>query len=282
MTKTTLLSREDAAKDLPQLRWWSNQLMSTIAEPIFKREDLLLNNNPFRLMCLSFLSRQFNHAQSLVALQNNRDMTLIARTMLEGMVLLMWVKQESSIRARLWRDFAFIHDWRLIKKHRESDIIVSDEVWERAEKMSRETGELFYTRQAREAIANSRPLPDDPYWKYWHSQERLNWFTIFKDVGHEDWYSNLYVGLCRWFHWESASIALSIKKEGKNFTFSLVREDDIYFAIMIEIICIHVTIQLTNIELSLGLSEELGRFRNDIHKWLQSRHSEIRIPQIST
>jgi hypothetical protein len=82
-------SPDDAKRDLPIIRDWSNRLMEISKKYIISGNISINNDEPFQLMCLAFVSRQIEHIGSLIALNNHRDMGIIARTMLEGMILLL-------------------------------------------------------------------------------------------------------------------------------------------------------------------------------------------------
>ena len=75
-----------------------------------------LDNSDFKEMYLHFLSKQITHMDSILLLKDSRDSLLIARSMLEGLVLLMWTAGESKERAKLWKSYAYVVDYKTIKR----------------------------------------------------------------------------------------------------------------------------------------------------------------------
>jgi hypothetical protein len=281
MQNYVLFSKSDAIADLPNLRLWSNKLLVEVIDPCLRQKEINITKDAFRLLCLSFIARQLNHAQSLVALKHNRDMSLIARTMLEGLALLLWVRKDPIKRSENWRNFSFIHDWRLLKKHRESGIQIDEEVWKRAEAACLEFGSNQYTIQAIKAKERNEKLPNDPYWKYWTSQTKVNWRVIFEEAGISDWYDQFYVGLCNWFHWECSSLAVSIEHSADGYSFNPINEEDEYYSILISIFSILFTMEIVDKEIGTNINDELQKFKKDFESWLITKGNKIKLPIIA-
>ena len=121
-------------------------------------------------MVLVFFSKQSEHLESLLALTEShpsRDTALVARSMLEGLAQLLWAHQQPEERAKRWKAYAFVADWRLLRQ--------KDEAGERTDPHTRNFiqeglqryGDLFLTKKAKRAKQAGQPLPFDPYHDAW-------------------------------------------------------------------------------------------------------------------
>jgi len=270
-------SEEDAERDLPELEGWSDRLMQ-IAQDVINSDGLTLTKDPFRLFCLAFLTRQIDHVSSLVSLHGHRDMTLIARSMLEGMVVLMWVSKNPASRAAQWRNFTYVHDWRMYRRHRLEGKPVGEEDWNSVLEGLEVHGSRFYSSKARDRLNRGETLPDDPY--------RVNWiakryYDLFKDVDLTDWYRKFYAPFADWHHWGSASLLVSLKFNDEGVTYSAARADDTVYALLIGISSLHVTLQVANAELALGIGPELEEFRVAFEAWHEGHGAIWGIPYLS-
>lgn len=66
-------------------------------------------------MTIQFLYKQLQHTESVLMLIPRRDAGLIARAVIDGLYQLLWTIQLPEERAKQWRSFSTIHDWRLIQ-----------------------------------------------------------------------------------------------------------------------------------------------------------------------
>lgn len=274
VNKSASYSEEDARRDLPELSDWSDKLME-IASDVLERNEMRITSQPFRLMCLSFLSRQVDHVGSLIALHGHRDMMLIARSMLEGAVMLMWVSENSESRSARWRDYAYVHDWKMLRRHQREGRLVSEDDLSKVEKELEKVGKQFYTRKARKRDERSEPLPDDPYVYGWLGH---SWYKLFQKVQLPDWYERFYAPFSDWHHWGAASLMGSVKKTEQGFLYSSERADDTVYALLIGISSLHVTLQVPNVELRLGIHHDLEAFRVGFEAWHSDRGARWGIP----
>jgi hypothetical protein len=276
MTDPHVYTEEDAKRDLPDLEQWSNKLVG-IAKRAAASEEMRLTPGPFRLMCLAFLSRQVDNVGSLIALHGHRDMTLVARSMLEGMVILMWVSKDPHERAALWKDFSFVHDWRMFRRQKREGRPVTEQDWNAVETGLKTVGPKYYSRNSLACIKKGLPLPDDPYRWNWMG---LKWHEIFKDSKLTDWYERFYAPFADWHHWGAASLVQSISRGDEGIVYSSERADDTVYALLISISSLHVTIQIADRELHLRLGAELGQFRHEFEQWHETRGAKWGIPHL--
>ncbi len=103
-------------RELPFLREQAKMILAladSASRGVSVRED-----DDFGFMAMQFLYKQVQHAEALLMLEPRRDAGLIARTMIDGLYQLLWTTHDAETRARRWRSFSIIHDWRLIQgKH---------------------------------------------------------------------------------------------------------------------------------------------------------------------
>src|ERR1019366_3892663 len=133
-----------------------------------------------RFMLASFAIKQSEHAKSRLKLGSSPDTMLIARTMIEGLSQMLWAAKRPRQRPLLWLTFVFVHDWRMIQEHRGKGDSIDPQV-ERAVRIGlRRFGHRFLTRQAQDARAAGRALPDDPYMRNWYGERETE---ILRDVG---------------------------------------------------------------------------------------------------
>jgi hypothetical protein len=239
-------------------------------------------------MCLTFGSRQFDHAVSVQLLEDHRDMGLITRTMLEGMVLLLWASKGKPIRPKQWMDFVRVHDWRLLNRHRREGVSVDDTEWKEVLDHLDRCGRQFYTHKSKECERKGLPLPIDPFRNSWieplvvgNSENKRSWKKLFEEVGLLDLYSSFYSPLAAWFHWDASSALISIQVIDQGIAYSSVRPDDSFYAILACITGLHVVAQLLDQEMQLGLSVKLEEYRLDFYSWSFSFHAPWQIPKIN-
>lgn len=270
-------SEDDVRRDLPEIEAWSDGLVQ-IAKAAMDSDQLRVTKDPFRLFCLSFLTRQFDHVASLVSLHGHRDMTLIARSMLEGMVILMWVSKNARARAAQWRDFTYVHDWRMFRRHRQQGKYVDEDDWRRVLEGLKQYGPQFYSSKARDRLDKGETLPDDPYRGNWIGKK---YYQLFDEVDLLDWYEKFYAPFADWHHWGSASLLVSLSFNDDGVTYSSMRADDTVYALLIGISSLHVTLQVANVELGLRIGPELEDFRTEFEQWHLDRGAQWGIPYLA-
>lgn len=244
---------DQALRDLKDLRKNLHALVA-LAEQAFPVN--IGRRSHLRFMLASFAIKQSEHANSLLKLGSSPDTMLIARTMIEGLSQMLWAAKRPRHRPLLWRSFVFVHDWRLIQEHRAQGRPVDPQA-ERAVRVGlRRIGQRFLTRQARDARAAGRALPDDPYMKNWYDERESE---ILRDVGGQDLLRHAYGPFSEWHHWRVGAIGRLVSFDGaaRRFTMSASRPSDVATATACAFQCLWQMMQLLNARCRLGMGREL-------------------------
>jgi hypothetical protein len=109
------MSLEAFIRDPREVPFLKNQVKKILEFAIDSSRSITIQeNDDFGFMTIQFLFKQIQHAESLLRLVPRRDAGLIARTMIDGLYKLLWASRAHEERAKLWRSFSVIHDWRII------------------------------------------------------------------------------------------------------------------------------------------------------------------------
>jgi hypothetical protein len=98
-------------------------------------------------------------------LKSSPDVALIARAMMEGLCQLQWADRDRATRAQQWRDFVWVHDWRVVRVWRARGVRVSKRSARTVERNLELVAGKFLTKKGAEAISTvkepCRPLPPE-------------------------------------------------------------------------------------------------------------------------
>lgn len=200
--------RDDAARKLPLLRQRLTQAIELAKE--CTASTTIPESDDFGFMTLNFLNKQLDHAESLLLLIPRRDTSLIARTMFEGLIQLLWAYQDAKDRGRQWRAFALVHDWRLSRAEAAAGREVDEIHRRRIENGLAEFGQIFLKRKS------SRR--DDPYHDSWRAGTQLK--DMASAIGGADQYDELYVSMSDWAHWGPGGFGDAISRSESFIEFS--------------------------------------------------------------
>jgi hypothetical protein len=109
-----------------RLRQYVSDLVA-LAERGFASPIAFDTENHLAFMALAFAGKQVVHARSILTLEGSMDATLVARSMFEGLSQLLWAAQSPDDRPLRWRTFAFVRDWRQMRKKRAQRVGVSED-----------------------------------------------------------------------------------------------------------------------------------------------------------
>lgn len=248
---------QNARKQLPALRRQLSDLI-ILSENAFPAN--VGQRSHTRFMLATFAAKQIAHNKSMLKLGYNIDTLLVARSMLEGMSQLLWAFQQPKRRPLMWRAFVYIVDWRLLQEHKSAGKAVDPAVARSIRQGLRRYGTRFFTKKARAARAQGRPLPADPYARNWYSEREAD---IFRAVGGQVLYEKVYGPFSEWHHWRPVAFGRLLSFDAGNSSFTMTTSDpsQVAIALAIGFQCLWQTMRLFNSRCRLGLGAELQRLR---------------------
>lgn len=171
-------------------------------------------NDHFSFMVLCFLSKQYEHSQSVLSLIEAKyysDAMIIARNMLEGLGIINWVSKDLQKRALQWRNYSAITDYRnALKKTKGIRENIDKEVLERLNQI----GVDYLCERYKKPKVQKSNLPIDPYKHFWNFDENGSEVSVYKMLSDAD--INLYAvynDMSDWVHWNVNRIGLRIKRD---------------------------------------------------------------------
>jgi hypothetical protein len=230
---------------------------STIAHLRYSHDD------HFAFMSLCFLSRQIEHAGTILRLIPHRDSALVARSMIEGQIQLFWAAKEPQARGLQWRSFAWVHDWRRSRIAAARGQPPSPEQQQEIQKGLALYGEQFLTRKARHAALTAPgkrtgqdgDASDDPYHKYWRCDKSLH--DMSSEAGVDGLYKDLYRPLSNWEHWGPEGVGHNLRRSADSVAYIAHSHSVAAQSLAVAFQCLLQSLQVLDGHLCLGLAERL-------------------------
>jgi hypothetical protein len=257
---------QKAQRDLPDLREWVNRLLDltiNMLESVPYSED-----DNFGFMALCFASKQVDHMRSILALNESRDVWLIARSMLEGRNQLLWAARDPDVHAQRWRAFALVHDWREMRTKIEAGETVDPTLQHEIEEGLLQYGDQFLTQPARNARSRGTAMPPNPYYDNWTGRTVRQ---IFEDVGGGILYQQLYKSFSNWHHWSPGGLGTAISRDGQHVSFLISSPAETATALAAGFQCLLETAEITDRHLRLGLELVIAQIRDGYIAWGQAQ-----------
>lgn len=249
----------DRAVDGQRMRQRIAELLA-VARGMTDRVEIKRDDD-FALMALCYLSKQIDHAQSVIMLGESPDTVLIVRAMLEGLCQLKWAAQTREARAKRWRDFVWVHDWRALRARMAQgepcDVAVVATIQEGLD----EFGSTFL-KEGRTVPVDVNVQQGDPFHPSWTC---TGVDRIFGAVGGEALYA-VYKSFSDWQHWSMGGIgrSLSPSPDGMNYLARDSRWELAALALTFQ--CLWETAELVNGHLNFGLGDQLDHAHD---QWLR-------------
>jgi|Deesub1362A_J573_1020465.scaffolds.fasta_scaffold04188_2 hypothetical protein len=249
---------EKAIRDLPKLRQFVAKL-TAIVEELLSRPIRYRPDDHLAFMALGFTCAQLEHLRAvctLVDARYHKDAALIARTMFEGLCGLLWAAQKPEDRPLLWRRFSIIDDFR----------IVDPAVWKANPQAAQELkgklkkyGPLFYTKEAKQAEKQGKPLPRDPYWRRWSENRPVK--DLCEKVKAGILYDHIYKDVSCWIHWSPRGIGRWLEVEDLQVKYKIDAPDMAATALAVGFQSLLETALVLDSRLELGFRKELEELR---------------------
>jgi hypothetical protein len=259
-------SEQNAEHVLPELRDWLECLLvltDEIGGGVKCSEDDHLG-----FMALCFLFKQVDHARSALLLIPSRDAVLVARSMIEGLVQLLWAEDQPSVLPLKWRAFSCIHDWRVLREKVRKGEAVDTEKRASIEEKLREFGEQFLKKKEKAARDNGSVMSDDPYHDNWRTGYGIKDICI--DVDGKDMHEHLYVPFSDWHHWGAAGLGSCLNRTDGYVTYSSLSHLESASALAVAFQCVLQTAEVVERRLATGVGLKLSELRDDYIYWHQS------------
>lgn len=209
----------NAAGDVPGLLKFTGELLALV-QGIWRHPIRYSEEDHLAFMALCFVAKQVEHLTSIRTLVESgqaRDATLIARSMMEGMCLLLWAAAQPSVRPLLWRSFAYVEDFRLMQEEQTAGKSIDPAEQALISQGLNLHGEQFLSKKARKAREEGKALPRDPYRPTWTEK---NVSQIFDEVKGQLLYSQVYKPVSKWTHWGVGSIGGIIRRDAQGVRYS--------------------------------------------------------------
>jgi hypothetical protein len=184
--------------------------------------------------------------------------------MIDGLYQLLWAFRAPEERAKLWRSFSIIHDWRLIQGRLREGIPVDEKDIRRNEVGLQELGALHRLKKPK---ANST----DPYNKYWHGGITLK---NMADAVSRELYDGPYAELSDWEHWGVSGIGESIEREHHRVIVNTDSDRVAGVALLAALQCLLQTLEVADVHLSLKITDAIQNLGKDFRKTLDSFYQQ--------
>ncbi len=191
-------------------------------------QRFMSDEDDFAFISLAFLHKFLLHAESVSLLCAEglvSDAGIIARSMLEGLIYLAWMDKDKQVRARKYRHFAAVEDFRQIRKAEKRGANLPKEVHERTNVLLQSLDDSFLNRKAK---SNQLKPADDPYQKGWNYDEngvRVEIRDMVREIG-DELLKELYDDLSQWSHWTIQGVGRNLKRTDKSVRMSAGNEYD--------------------------------------------------------
>lgn len=203
----------NSVEDLPKLKKQVENLREVFHQNFEKRFEFPKDDH-FSFMLLCFLSKQFEHLESVLNLVNSElysDAMIISRNMIEGFEIINWVSKDKNKRALRWRKYSVVTDYRIALKKTEGDKNKIDkDIIDRLEK----EGEEYLCERLRKPKVQKNNLSADPYKQYWRFDddgEEVKIYSLF-DEGDKQLYE-IYSDMSDWVHWNVNRIGRRLTRD---------------------------------------------------------------------
>ena len=156
-------------------------------------------NPDLNYMCKVFLERQLSQMASLIKLENYDDLILIARSMFEGGLYLVYSKKYPEM-CHKWRMYTYVIDIKRIEKIGDNSTDIPEEVRKNIEDNIDEVERLFKKNNG-------------TYHHSWHAPETIRSIATKLDNEHNvlNLYDKYYSRMSEYHHWGVASLVRRYK-----------------------------------------------------------------------
>ncbi|TVL10542.1 hypothetical protein AYI82_05845 [Shewanella algae] len=170
--------------------------MEAIGQEIYSEFNGDMSDD-LQYMCKSFSKRQLAQLRSLVLLEGNDDVILIARSMFEGSLYLSYSFKNKEM-CRRWRLFCCVVD---IQRIESSDEVVPEGVKKQLESLKPDIDRLFKKENGE-------------YHRNWYGNKSIKKIAFLVDDQYLRLYETYYSPMSEYHHWATAAFGKRYRLEG--------------------------------------------------------------------
>ncbi|HCY74340.1 MAG TPA: hypothetical protein DHV28_00330 [Ignavibacteriales bacterium] len=254
---------KDRTVDIEIISSHINNLL-IVAKEVISSEIKFDPNDHFAFMSLSFLTKQIEHCRSIMILISGKqysDSMIIARTMLEGLIIIAWChKNNPNHYGDLWSRYAVVADYKLYLKKNKSEISpeIANDIFARLDYY----GSIFLTKKARKIKDTSLSPSQYSFTNKWLIDEQGNEIKIsrmFEEIdGH---LQNVYRDISGWIHWDISSIGQNIKHNAGIVQIAANNLNDGALALAIAFQSLFGLLEMVDFNLGLGFKPKFETIR---------------------
>jgi hypothetical protein len=260
-----------ALQDIPNLIHFVDELLE-LSDAMTQRAKFD-GMDHLALMSLCFVSKQIEHLRSiriLVDAKQYRDAGLIARSMIEGLCILLWAARKPQSRPLRWKSYAWVEDYKLMLKKEKAEEKVDPAYRSKIIEQLGIYGKEFLTQEAQKKQSSRSPLPIDPYRNKWIDQ---NVYEICKEVEGDLLYEKIYRETSQWIHWTIKGMSSAIHQKDMEFVYINASADMGATALASGFQSLFESTKLLDLHLTLGSGDKLDNLLNDYIKFHNDKTS---------
>lgn len=254
---------ERALQDIPNLILFADKLIN-LADSMTQKVDFGEENH-LALMSLCFVSKQIEHLKSIRILVESvqyRDAGLIARSMIEGLCLLLWAAREPQKRPFQWKSYAWVEDYKLLLKKELAGERVDPAIKTRIIEQLRIYGTEFLKKNKK--TDNFSDSHEDPYRSSWTNK---NVYEICKEVGGDLLYEKIYRDTSQWIHWTVKGMSSAISRDDVTFKYTNTTAEMGATALASGFQSLFQSAKLLNDYFGLGFDNKLKKLQEEYHSF---------------
>lgn len=258
-----LRTDDKARRHLPALKESAHRLLDLTRE-VLRSRFRFAKSDDLAFMVLSFAPRQAEYLRSICTLVDAGDHNaagLVARTMVEGMCLLVYAAQRADTVPTRWRAYAAVENLELLKRRERDGELIDPVLRSHIEAQLRDHGSQFHNRKAKNCERAGEPLPANPFQQNWYGGIPIR--DVFKSVRAEKLYDWIYWHTSQLIHWTIAGLAKDIGSDGDEFSYTTESPVMSATALAAGFQSLHESLSVLEIHLNLGFRDRLEELRQD-------------------
>ena len=210
-----------ALQDIPRRIQFAHKLIELADAMTLKANFSEMDH--LALMSLCFVCKQTEHLRSITILTESkqyRDAGLIARSMIEGLCILLWAARKPQERLLQWKSYAWIEDYKLMLKKEKAGEKIDPATRERIKEQIKIYGPYFLKNKNKQFDSLHSSI--DPYRNKWINK---NISEVCKEVEGDLLYEIIYRETSQWIHWTIKGMSSAIDRNDLTFQYTNASAD---------------------------------------------------------